>query len=55
MPLAESPASAVCFLQYLLRKLPGEVLEKFQIFSDPTAADKKQAWRKQKGSLGRSK
>src|SRR5436190_8015926 len=34
MPLAESPASAVCSLYTLLRQLPGEVSEKFQIFSD---------------------
>jgi hypothetical protein len=33
----KSPASAPRLLNILLRKLPGQVLEKFQIFSDMTA------------------
>jgi hypothetical protein len=33
----KSPASDPRLLNILLRKLPGKVLEKFQIFSDTTA------------------
>jgi len=33
----KSPASDLRLLNILLRKLPGKVLEKFQIFSDTTA------------------
>jgi hypothetical protein len=32
----ESPASALRLLNILFRRLPGKVLEKFQIFSDMT-------------------
>jgi len=34
MQMSKSPASAPRLLNTLQRKLPGEVVEKFQIFSD---------------------